>query len=131
MMQKIGFYSLGPGTLLFLINTGRWLVYELWPVVASSLRTQRGRVVSGPITDQHREEARLLYSGAFVISILTCILFLGIDAATANAIANWTPNQVMFSNIAYITFELALSVLAMRTVKFEMVQSLVRGLVAL
>ena len=126
MLQKVGFYGLillgGP---IYVINTFRWLVYELWPVVASSLRSQGTRAVSGPITDQRREEARLLYSGAFVISILACILFLGVDAATANAIANWTPNQVMYGNIAYITFELTLSVLAMRTVKFEMVQSLV------
>jgi hypothetical protein len=122
-LQKVGLIILGPSTLIFLFNTCRWLIYELWPVVKRTvLVTAHGtpRAVSGPIADQRREEARLLYSGAFVVSILACIVCLG----TKDAISNWGSRQVMYANVAYITFELTLSVLAMRTVKFEMVQSL-------
>ena len=126
-MQKVGFFTVVPLALIFLINTCRWLIYELWPVVKRTLLvTAQGapRAVTGPIADQRREEARLLYSGAFVVSILACIIFLGVSAFSSDAIANWNNRQVMYANVAYITFELTLSVLAMRTVKFEMVQSL-------
>ncbi len=126
-MQKIGFFALLPASLIFLFNTCRWLIRELWPVVKRTvLATAQGapRAVSGPIADQRREEARLLYSGAFVVSILTCMVLLGINGFSADAIANWNRRQIMYANVAYITFELTLSVLAMRTVKFEMVESL-------
>ena len=59
-----------------------------------------------------------------MVSLLACIIFLSVNGATADAIANWNNRQVMYANVAYITFELTLSVLAMRTVKFEMLQSL-------
>ena len=124
-LQKVGFFALGPGAFLFVYNSCRWLLYELWPVMRRTMLTRgRSRPVSGALADQRREETRLLYSGMFVISMILCMLFLGVNGATANAIANWNPNQVMYSNLAYITFVLTLSILAMRTVKFEMVQSL-------
>ena len=125
ILQKTGFYALGPGTFLFLYNSCRWLWYELWPVVRRAM-SDRGtnRPVSGVLTEHKREETRLLYSGMFVISIVGCIVFLGSNAATADAIAKWGPIQMMLGNMAYILFVLTLSILVMRTVKFEMVQSL-------
>jgi hypothetical protein len=126
LLQKIGFFSLVPGCLTFLFNTCRWLAYELWPVVKRTiLVSAHAPAVTGPIADQRREEARLLYSGAFVVSILACIVFLlGVNGATSSALANWNNRQVLYANVAFITCELTLSVLAMRTVKFEMVESL-------
>lgn len=69
--------------------------------------------------------SRILFSLLNLLIFAIVVLLLSVNAAKYDAMRNYTDEALLQSNVAYLIFELAFTIMTMRMIKFDVVRGLV------
>ena len=119
-LRQVGFYLVWVSVAIFFYNVIRWLFYKV-PMLLQHVPTVPGIMFSVTLYEHNHQ----WFSSLYVISSILCLVFEGIISATAPKMADYQPQQLVLGNVSYIFFVCSISVLALRTMKFEAVQGIV------
>ena len=69
--------------------------------------------------------SRILFSSLNLLVFVIVVLILSVNAGKYESMRNYTDEALLQSNVAYLIFELAFTVMTMRMIKFDVVRGLV------
>ena len=106
-----------PGAAIFVFNATRWLFNKV-PTLLVNVPIVPGTMFSVALYEHNHQR----FSSLYIISNIICVVFEAVISATAVRMPDWPPQQLLLSNMAFILFVISISVLALRTMKYEAVQ---------
>ena len=120
VLRQVGFYVVWLPILICFYNVYRWLLYKI-PTLLQHIPTVPGAVFSIALYEHNHQ----WFSSMYIFSSLFCLVFeVLIAACETTRLAHYVPRQVLVENLPFIFFVLSISVISLRSMRYEAMQGL-------